>query len=60
MAGRDSDGDGISDLADLCRFDASAAQSDKDGDGTGDACDACPGTPAPGIQGGCLERDRMQ
>ncbi|MEO1369464.1 MAG: thrombospondin type 3 repeat-containing protein, partial [Acidobacteriota bacterium] len=37
---RDSDGDGVTDVADLCPNDAHADQVDSDGDQVGDACDA--------------------
>ena len=36
---RDSDGDGIAELADNCPAASNAAQEDADGDGQGDACD---------------------
>ena len=39
---RDSDGDGVQDVADLCPWVADPARSDADGDAIGDACDACP------------------
>lgn len=37
----DSDGDGISDVADNCPFQANSYQTDADVDGIGDACDNC-------------------
>src|ERR1041384_8192460 len=39
----DSDGDGIGDACDNCRYTSNAQQDDRDGDGIGDACDNCPG-----------------
>jgi cytosine/adenosine deaminase-related metal-dependent hydrolase len=39
---RDTDGDGVPDLADLCPRVSDPQQLDSDGDGNGDACDACP------------------
>ena len=41
----DTDGDGICDLRDNCRFVSNASQLDGDGDGVGDPCDNCPGDP---------------
>ncbi len=38
----DTDGDGIPDGTDNCRFVHNPDQADRDGDGFGDACDACP------------------
>jgi len=38
----DSDGDGIADNRDNCRFVYNPDQADRDGDGVGDACDNCP------------------
>jgi hypothetical protein len=38
----DSDGDGIPDVADNCRFHYNPDQADRDGDGVGDVCDNCP------------------
>ncbi len=35
----DTDGDGVTDAADLCRFEPDPEQKDVDGDGKGDACD---------------------
>lgn len=39
---RDTDGDGVPDLADLCPRFSDPQQLDSDGDGNGDACDPCP------------------
>ncbi|MEM6457105.1 MAG: hypothetical protein AAF772_18590, partial [Acidobacteriota bacterium] len=44
----DSDGDGITDVPDLCPMVADPDQSDSDGDDIGDACDACEGDNATG------------
>ncbi|WP_198671137.1 thrombospondin type 3 repeat-containing protein [Oceanibium sediminis] len=49
----DSDGDGYSNLADLCPALPDPSQADRDGDLVGDACDACPDAPAPGLSNGC-------
>lgn len=38
----DTDGDGIWDDFDVCRFDPDPGQEDGDGDGQGDACDCAP------------------
>ncbi|MBZ5640826.1 MAG: hypothetical protein LAO51_18975 [Acidobacteriia bacterium] len=38
-SGEDSDGDGIHDLCDNCRYTTNSTQSDFDHDGEGDACD---------------------
>jgi len=38
----DSDGDGVDDCTDNCRYTSNSGQEDGDGDGTGDACDNCP------------------
>jgi len=38
----DTDGDGVDDCADNCRYTPNPGQQDADGDGTGDACDNCP------------------
>jgi hypothetical protein len=38
----DSDGDGLTDLADNCARIPNTAQTDADGDGVGDLCDPCP------------------
>ncbi len=46
-AGLDSDGDGIPNACDNCRFVANANQHDHDGDGVGDACDNCINVPNP-------------
>jgi hypothetical protein len=43
----DTDGDGILDAIDNCRYVANPDQADSDGDGIGDACDNCPTTPNP-------------
>ena len=45
---RDSDGDGVTDVPDLCPDVADSDQSDGDGDQVGDACDACEGDDASG------------
>jgi cysteine-rich repeat protein len=52
----DADGDGICDVADLCRGVPDAGQVDSDGDGVGDLCQCT--APAPGrcIAGGGSER----
>ena len=44
----DTDGDGVWDDFDVCRFEADPGQEDGDDDGTGDACDNCPGVPNEG------------
>jgi hypothetical protein len=41
----DSDGDGIPDGTDNCRYDPNPEQEDQDGDDFGDACDPCPDDP---------------
>jgi hypothetical protein len=43
VADADDDNDGVSDLADNCRFAANPSQADVDADGTGDACDPLDG-----------------
>jgi hypothetical protein len=48
----DTDGDGIGDDADNCKFIPNPSQSDKDDDGVGDPCDNCPNTYNPGQQNG--------
>jgi hypothetical protein len=40
-AGEDSDGDGVHNLCDNCRFLGNPGQANADGDGLGDACDNC-------------------
>ena len=54
---RDSDGDGVTDVPDLCPSDADSDQSDSDGDQVGDACDACEGDDASGDSDGDLVCD---
>ncbi|MEO1366343.1 MAG: Calx-beta domain-containing protein, partial [Acidobacteriota bacterium] len=44
----DSDGDGVTDVPDLCPQDADPSQADGDGDQVGDACDLCAGDDASG------------
>jgi hypothetical protein len=46
-AGRDGDGDGVTDVADNCALVANAGQVDGDADFVGDACDNCPAVPNP-------------
>lgn len=53
----DSDGDGLSNLADNCPTVRNPDQIDCDGDGIGLACDACPDRSAPGYTDGCPEED---
>jgi Thrombospondin type 3 repeat len=48
--GGDSDGDGVSDVDDVCPGTWDPAQADIDGDGAGDACDNCPTLFNPGQQ----------
>lgn len=43
----DSDGDGIVDSQDNCRFEPNPTQVDSEGDGLGDACDNCTDTSNP-------------
>jgi len=38
----DSDGDGVTDGLDNCRFEPNPGQADADNDGDGDVCDVCP------------------
>jgi hypothetical protein len=47
-AGIDSDGDGIRNACDNCRFASNPTQQDTDQDAVGDACDNCPAVPNPG------------
>ncbi|MEO1085336.1 MAG: SdrD B-like domain-containing protein, partial [Acidobacteriota bacterium] len=49
---RDADGDGVTDVADLCPDDPDSDQSDSDGDLVGDACDFCEGDNATGDSDG--------
>jgi hypothetical protein len=44
----DTDGDGVPDDIDNCRYVYNPDQADRDGDGVGDACDNCPLKPNPG------------
>jgi len=43
----DSDGDGIPDASDNCRYTVNPDQLDSDGDGLGDVCDNCPAAANP-------------
>ncbi|MCG8461630.1 MAG: hypothetical protein MI919_35560, partial [Holophagales bacterium] len=54
---QDRDGDGVTDVPDLCPDDADPDQSDGDGDQVGDACDACEGDDASGDTDGDLVCD---
>ena len=54
--GGDSDGDGVCDNQDNCRFTHNPDQKDSDGDGIGDACDDTPNGPCYG-QGGDSDGD---
>jgi hypothetical protein len=47
-AGLDSDGDGIHNACDNCRFAYNPTQQDTDHDGVGNACDNCVFVPNPG------------
>lgn len=52
----DTDGDGVPDGTDNCRFKPNPGQADGDGDDFGDDCDACPDDPACPMSGGeCAE-----
>jgi hypothetical protein len=51
----DTDGDGITDGVDNCRFEANPGQEDEDGDTFGDACDPCPTDPECPATGQCDE-----
>jgi hypothetical protein len=51
----DSDGDGIGDDADNCRFIFNQRQQDRDVDGVGDACDNCPTVYNPGQEDGDVD-----
>ena len=48
----DTDGDGIPDSTDNCKFIPNTGQEDADADGTGDVCDNCPTTANPGQEDG--------
>ncbi|MEM9596036.1 MAG: SdrD B-like domain-containing protein [Acidobacteriota bacterium] len=54
---QDRDGDGVTDVPDLCPDDPDPDQSDGDGDLVGDACDACLGDDASGDSDGDLVCD---
>ncbi|MEM9596037.1 MAG: SdrD B-like domain-containing protein [Acidobacteriota bacterium] len=57
---QDRDGDGVTDVPDLCPNDPDPDQSDSDGDHVGDACDACDGDDGAGDSDGdgvCDDRD---
>jgi PKD repeat protein len=47
MLFRETDGDGVADLADNCPLQPNTGQEDGEGDGAGDACDNCPGAANP-------------
>ena len=51
--GGDSDGDGICDNQDNCRFTFNPDQADNDGDGQGNACDDTPNGGDGGGSGDC-------
>jgi outer membrane protein OmpA-like peptidoglycan-associated protein len=61
-AGRDSDGDGISDRDDLCPQEPGPESTrgcpDADGDGIADADDRCPSIPGDEAFQGCVDSDR--
>ena len=44
----DTDGDGVADSIDNCKFTPNPGQEDSDGDAAGDACDNCAAVPNPG------------
>ena len=48
----DTDGDGVPDGVDNCRFVPNPDQADRDGDDFGDECDACPDDPDCPMSGG--------
>ncbi|MFH0982548.1 MAG: hypothetical protein V2A79_13565 [Planctomycetota bacterium] len=51
----DTDGDGIPDGSDNCRYDFNPDQEDRDGDQFGDVCDPCPDDPTCPMSGGECE-----
>ncbi len=63
-AGKDSDGDGVSDRKDNCpdtppgvQVDENGCPLDRDGDGVADYKDDCPDEPGPASLNGCPDRD---
>lgn len=52
-AAPDSDGDGVPDNTNNCRYTYNATQSDRDGDDVGDPCDNCPDDPNKTSPGDC-------
>jgi len=58
--GIDTDGDGIKDNCDNCKFAANPDQIDWDGDGIGDACDNCRETPNVDQANSTLTADNAQ
>jgi len=55
--GGDSDGDGVCDNDDNCRFTSNPNQADNDGDGIGNVCDATPNGNPCANQGGDSDGD---